>query len=108
MRVKGAAEPPMKRLLVAARADRAGVGVGRQRIDRLVEDHGFDGFFETSAKEGWNIPELADAIRRAIAWEAMPRVSSTGLFHRIKAFLVQEKEADRLLASSDDLYRALR
>jgi class 3 adenylate cyclase len=51
---------------------------------------------------------LAEAIRGAIEWKAMPKVSSTQLFQRIKAFLVEEKESGRLLSTVDDLFRTFR
>ena len=105
-RAQGESVPPMKKFLVAARMDRGGLGVSRARIDSLVRDLGFDGHFETSAREGWHVAELAEAISGAIAWDALPKVSSTALFQRIKAFLVEEKETGRLLSTADDLYRA--
>jgi WD40 repeat protein len=43
---------PLKKFLVAARIDRGGIGVSKERIEKLVQDLGFDGYFETSAKEG--------------------------------------------------------
>jgi small GTP-binding protein len=95
---------PMKKFLVAARMDRGGVGASRNRIDSFVSELGFDGYFETSAKEGWNIAELIAAIQKAIDWEALPWVSSTDLFQSIKDFLVKEKEVGRLLSTVDDLY----
>jgi WD40 repeat protein len=106
LRLQGDAALPMKKFLVAARTDRGGVAVSRARIDALVRDLGYDGYLETSAKEGWNIAELAEAIRGVVEWEALPRVSSTELFQHIKAFLVEEKKAGRLLSTADDLYRA--
>ncbi len=106
LRIQGDAALPMKKLLVAARTDRGGVSASRERIGALVHEWGFDGYLETSAKEGWGIEALAEAIRGAIEWEALPRVSSTELFQSIKAFLVEEKKAGRLLSTADDLYRA--
>lgn len=105
LRVQGDAALPMKKFLVAARTDRGGIAVSRARINVLVREQGFDGYFETSAKEGWNIADLAEAIRGAVEWKALPKVSSTELFQRIKAFLVGEKKAGRLLSTADDLYR---
>jgi WD40 repeat protein len=96
----------LKKFLVAARTDRGGIGVSRKRIDTWVKELGFDGYFETSAKEGWQIPELVDAIRNSIDWNALPSVSSTKLFQQIKDFLINEKKAERLLSTTDDLYRA--
>ena len=98
--------PPLIKYLVAARADRGGIGVSRKRIETWVKELGFDGYFETSAKEGWQIPELAEAIRKSIDWKALPSVSSTELFQQIKDYLISEKEAGRLLSSIDDLYRS--
>jgi WD40 repeat protein len=105
-RLQGDTAPPLKKLLVAARTDRGGIGVSRERIERLMRDLSFDGYFETSAREGWAIAELADAIRDAIAWDHLPIVSSTELFQTIKEFLIQEKAAGRLLSTAADLYRA--
>ncbi|HEV2765268.1 MAG TPA: TIR domain-containing protein, partial [Pyrinomonadaceae bacterium] len=104
--VQGNAAPPLKKFLVAARADRGGVGASRERVEAFVREFGFDGFFETSAKEGWQIVELAEAVRGAIEWPRLPKVSSTGLFESMKRFVVEEKKAGRLLSTTDDLYRA--
>ncbi len=102
--IQGSAVPPMKKFLVAARTDRGGSGVSRLRASSLVRELGFDRYFETSAKDGRNITELAEAIREAIDWDVLPKVSSTDLFQHIKAFLVAEKEVGRLLSTIDDLY----
>lgn len=104
-RIQGNYASRMRKFLVAARIDRGGIGVSQARIDALVKDLGFDGFFATSAKEGKNTAELKNAIQGAIDWEALPTVNSTELFQRIKNFLVAEKEAGRLLSTVDDLYR---
>jgi GTPase SAR1 family protein len=96
---------PTRCLLVSARADRGGVPVTRERVQAVMRDWGLGGFFETSAREGWQIAELAGAIRDAIDWDALPMVSSSALFESIKQFLLDEKEAGRVLATADDLYR---
>ncbi|MDZ8259606.1 SAV_2336 N-terminal domain-related protein [Nostoc sp. ChiQUE01b] len=96
----------LKKFLVSARVDRGGIGVTKARINALVSELGFDGYFETSAKEGLGIKELATAIRNAIDWEHLPKVISTELFQKIKVFLIQEKKSKRLLSQVDDLYRA--
>lgn len=106
-RVQGESALPMKKFLVAARTDRGGISVSRARIEALRHDMGFNDYFETSAKEGWNIPELANAIRRSIDWESLPKVTSTELFQRIKDFFIKEKETGRVLSEADDLYRLL-
>ncbi len=104
-RIESSSAHPLKKFLVSARADRGAIGVSSERIKALIQEMGFDGYFETSAKEGWQIPELQEAIQKAIDWEVLPKVSSTKLFQQIKAFLVRQKEAGRLLSTADDLYR---
>jgi WD40 repeat protein len=106
-RLQGDSALPLRKFLVAARVDRGGIDASMQRIDTLVRELGFDGYFQTSARKGWQIEELADSIRKAIDWKAMPSVSSTELFQKIKAFLVNEKQAGRLLSSIEDLFTAL-
>jgi len=96
---------PLRTYLVAARADRGGVPVSRERVKAMIDDLGLDGFFETSAKEGWQVTELTDAIKSAIDWDALPRVSSSALFDSIKQFLLNEKEQGRVLSTADDLFR---
>jgi GTPase SAR1 family protein len=95
---------PLKKFLVQARIDRGGIGVGPQQIQSLVQRLGFDGYFETSAKEGWYITDLREAILKSVNWDLLPKVSSTGLFREIKTFLVAEKNAGRFLSTEDDLY----
>jgi GTPase SAR1 family protein len=105
-RVQPDSVPATKKFLVAARADVGRIGVGAARIETLKQQLGFDAYFETSAKEGWGVAELAAALRDAVEWEALPTVSSSVLFQNIKSFLVAEKETGRLLSTADDLYRA--
>jgi Ras family/WD domain, G-beta repeat len=104
-RIEGDAAIPLRAYLVAARADCGGIPVTRERIDAMVAELGLDGFFETSAKEGWQVTELVGAIRGSIDWDRLPMVSSNVLFESIKRFLVEEKERGGLLATADDLFR---
>jgi len=103
-KVRGDSALPIKKYLVASRIDRGGIGVSQARIEALVSSLGFDGYFETSAKEGWGISELKRAILMGIDWSVLPQVSSTDLFHKIKKFLVNEKESGHLLETIDNLY----
>lgn len=103
-RVQGDTNMKMKKFLVAARVDRGSIGVSGERLQTMVDELGFDGYFETSAKEGWGVQDLAQAIRDGIDWNVLPRVSSTELFQRIKEFLIEMKEAGRLLNTEDDLF----
>ena len=107
-RLQGEGGIPMHKFLVAARVDRGSIGVNQARIDTLLRDLGFEAYFETSAKEGWEIPQLTQAIHQAIDWQAIPKVSSTELFQHIKEFLMATKAGGRLLATADDLYQLFR
>lgn len=72
----------------------------------MIDDLGLDGFFETSAKEGWQIAELTNAIKDGIDWDALPMVNSSALFDSIKQFLLDEKRQGRILCTIDDLFRS--
>jgi small GTP-binding protein len=106
--IQGKGQLPLTTFLVAGRVDRGGVGVGRARIDKALEELGFDDYFETSATEGWGVAELHAAIVKAIDWDALPKVNSTVLFQKIKNFLARVRDKGRedgqLLYRIDDLY----
>ncbi len=101
---QGASCVPMKKFLVSARADRGTVSVSKERLEGLLKEFGFDGYFETSAREGWQIEELRQAIEQAIAWDVLPKVSSSVLFADIKAFLLEVKKTGRLITPASQLY----
>jgi class 3 adenylate cyclase/GTPase SAR1 family protein len=95
---------PLKKLLVSARNDRGTVSVSKERLDALLKEFEFDGYFETSAKEGWQIKELRQAIEQGIPWDDLPEVSSSILFANIKSFLLKAKKTGRLVAPAGQLY----
>ncbi|MBV9471279.1 MAG: TIR domain-containing protein [Abitibacteriaceae bacterium] len=101
---QGSNASPMKKFLVASRIDLGRLNVRRSQIEALLQELGFDGYFETSAKEGWGINELSEALREAIDWQVLPKVNSTELFQNIRGFLFQEKKQGRLLSTINDLY----
>jgi class 3 adenylate cyclase/GTPase SAR1 family protein len=101
---QGSSSVPMRKLLVSARNDRGTVSVSKERLEALLKEFGFDGYFETSAKEGWQIKELRQAIERAIPWDVLPEVSSSVLFADIKVFLLDVKKTGRLIAPVSQLY----
>jgi len=70
---QGSASVLMKKFLVSARTDRGTVSVSKERLTGLLEEFGFEGYFETSAKEGWQIKDLRLAIEQAIDWIFFPR-----------------------------------
>ena len=97
-----------RRYLVAARTDRGRIAVGRARIEQTVRELGFDGFFETSARDGSGVAELQAALRAAVPWESLVQVSSTQQFKRIKDFLLEQKELGRLLPGEEELFLAFK
>ena len=103
-RLEGDGALPMRTFLVAARADRGGVAVTNQRVLALVDELGFAGFFETSAKEGWQIAELKDAMLAAIPWEELPMITSSALVDEMRRFVLDAKEDGRVLATVGDLF----
>jgi hypothetical protein len=86
------------------RTDRGKGGVHQKNVSALMNDLEFDGFYETSAKEGQGIAELAEAVRVAIEWEQLPRVISTELFQKIRAFLLDKKKIGQRLCTEGELY----
>lgn len=98
---------PLKKYLVAARVDRGGIGVSKERIEQVVSEMNFDGYIETSAKEGTNIAHLERLIKESIEWEALPHVTSNELFEKIKAFLMLRRESGQILSTRTELYNTL-
>ncbi len=107
-RLDGAAAVRLRAYLVAARTDRGGTAVSTARIEQAVEALGFDGYVETSAKEGWGVDKLIRTVRDAIDWDAVPAVSSNALFQAIKDFVLEEKKQGRILTTVDDLLHSFR
>jgi len=101
---QGTVDMPMKKFLVSARNDRGGVSIGEDRLQAILKEFGFAGYFKTSAKEGWQIKELRAAIAKAIEWEKLPEVSSSQLFATIKSFLLEVKKTGQLLVPAGQLY----
>lgn len=97
---------PLAKMLVAARIDVGGTAGGFRQAEELAAGLGYTRLVRTSAKEGVGIDELRTLIAASIPWDALPKVSSTELFQRIKGFLLQEKAAGHILATTDDLFRA--
>jgi class 3 adenylate cyclase/GTPase SAR1 family protein len=101
---QGSQVVPLTKILVSARADRGGVPVSKERLDTVIKEFNFDGYYATSAKEGWQIDNLRAAIERAIPWDELPIVTSSELFATIKSFLIEVKKTGRLLAPAGQLF----
>ena len=79
--------------LVAARADRGGINVSDQRIQKLMADFALDDYFKTSAIEGTNVDLLRSRLLAAIDWARIPEVTSTALFAAVKQFVMDQKSS---------------
>ena len=101
---QGSEAVPLTKFLVSARADRGGVPVSKERLDELIREFSFAGYYATSAKEGWQIGELRAAIEQAIPWDELPTVTSSELFATIKSHLLDVKKSGRLLAPAHQLF----
>jgi GTPase SAR1 family protein len=95
---------PLRKFLVAARTDRGGVPVPRERIDAMIERLGLDGYFATSAKELTGVPQLLEKVRSSIEWERLPKVTSTALFEDMKSYLLGQKSSGQVLVKLDELW----
>jgi GTPase SAR1 family protein len=102
---RGDSALPLKKFLVEARIDVGRLKVDPARLREVAEQLGIGGVFATSAKENRGIAELTGAIRGAIPWEALPKVSSSQFFQDIKEFLVAQKAQGRVLTTTEDLCR---
>jgi GTPase SAR1 family protein/transcriptional regulator with XRE-family HTH domain/nucleotide-binding universal stress UspA family protein len=90
--------------LVAARADRGGINVSDQRIQKLMTRFGLTQYFKTSAKEQINTDLLRSRLLAAIDWSRIPEVTSTALFAAVKKF-VMEQRSSVLLTPINELGR---
>ncbi|HEX3146520.1 MAG TPA: TIR domain-containing protein [Gemmataceae bacterium] len=77
----------LKKILVASRIDVGGLPAGRERIDAFVREHGFSRFIATSAFRGDGCDELLTAIRDDIAWEQLPKVTTTRVLAALREYV---------------------
>jgi len=99
-----AADGGLPTFLVAARADRGGINVSDQRIQKLMADFGLAQYFKTSAKEGMHTDLLRSRLLAAIDWSRIPEITSTTLFAAVKKF-VMEQRPSILLTPINELCR---
>jgi GTPase SAR1 family protein len=99
-----AAEGGLPTFLVAARADRGGINVSDQRIQKLMADFGVAQYFKTSAKEGRDTALLLSRLLAAIDWSRIAEVTSTTLFAAVKKFVMEQKTSI-LLSPVNELCR---
>jgi WD40 repeat protein/class 3 adenylate cyclase len=93
----------LKKFLVAARVDIAGVQATEDDIKAYCKEHGFVGHFATSAETNEGCDELRAAILEEIPWGRLPRMSSPGAFKRIKDFFFAVRQGNRIIVRETDL-----
>ncbi|HKS43318.1 MAG TPA: TIR domain-containing protein [Blastocatellia bacterium] len=81
----------LKKILVAARIDVGGLPASKERIEAFAREHGFAQFIPTSARTGEGCDELMEAIRQGIAWDEMPKVTTTGALATLRDYVAYLK-----------------
>jgi WD40 repeat protein len=93
-----------KKFLVSARCDRLGIPIGTKRLNLFMDDLKIKKHFITSAKENIGINKLVSEVKKAIDWEALPKVKSNTVFQSIKQFLHIQKDNGSIISKNDDLF----
>lgn len=101
--LRNAVPNEVQKILVAARVDVGGVRMTGKDIEDYCKAHGYVAHFATSAETGEGSEELRAAIMQAIPWDKLPRTSSPEVFKRIKDFLADVRQGNRVLVRETDL-----
>jgi WD40 repeat protein len=99
----GASHRPLVKLLVAARVDAGGLRVARKQVESFAAEHGYAGYFETSAKTGLHCDELRREIVRCIPWDEIPWRATPLLYRRLKEEILHLRDAGRALMRLNEL-----
>lgn len=89
------------KFLVASRSDVGGLPASAERIDAFVFEHGFAGFFKTSAKTGQGCDELLQAIRQSIPWDDLPSLSSPEVLRKLRDFVSDLNPARKVVEARE-------
>ena len=93
------------RILVAARVDRGGSGIGQTDFDPAGEIQNYGGFLETSVRSELNIDALHDLLLSKVPWDHIPVVASDEQFQRLRVYVAQRSAEDEKLTRRVALYR---
>lgn len=96
------------KLLVGTKLENETALVDRSAVNRLLKDHGFTGFFETSAKTGRGVQGLGEAIVRAIDWDTLSQTTRLTLFQRISDKIEEKSKIGQVVMLYDDLQNEVR
>ena len=76
--------------------------IDQRRLNKLISDCGFVGYYATSAKTGRGITELKRAISEAIDWDGLAKISRPTLFQIIREEIEsRQKKGEVILLSSE-------
>jgi small GTP-binding protein len=81
-----------KLFLVVTHNDQEGTEDKTQEIEHVVQKLSLDGYFQTSVKNNIGIDELRARIFESIVWNEIPKINTSGIFHKVKQFLVDLKK----------------
>ena len=95
------------KLLVGAQIDETCNTIDQEAVKRLCVDHGFAGYFETSAISGRGIPELCEATAQAINWDDLSQTSRPALFQLIRDVIETKRKMGEIVLYVADLLRVL-
>jgi small GTP-binding protein len=95
------------KLLIATKLDEDNNTIDVARLERLVKECGFAGYYETSAKTGRGISELRSAIAESLDWESLTKTSRPELFQRIRDQIEQRRLNNEVVLVLSDLIDSL-
>jgi WD40 repeat protein/GTPase SAR1 family protein len=98
---------PAVRLLIGAKQDQPSEMIDRKGLERLREDCGFVGYYETSALSGRGVDELRQAMASAIDWDGLGKTSRPELFQRIRDEIEVRRKRGTVVLELANLHRAL-
>lgn len=101
--LKNAVPGDVQKILVAARTDVGGVRITASDIEAYCKERGYIAHLPTSAEKNEGCDDLHAAIMKAIPWDKLPRTSSPEVFKRIKDFLGEVRQGNRILVRETDL-----
>ncbi|TVL99940.1 MAG: hypothetical protein CV087_16090 [Candidatus Brocadia sp. WS118] len=95
----------LKKFLIVIKKTTDRNSTSDEYIRKTKEKMRFDGFFEIDPEKTERLKKLSNAICESIAWNALPRTTSTKIFQQIQEFVLNEKKDGRLLSTTEDLFR---
>lgn len=81
-----------KKLLVGAKLDRPVDTIDLPAVNRLKEESGFAGYYESSAFTGRGLTELSKALSQAIDWDHLGKTSRPEFFQQIRDYIESRRK----------------